>query len=247
MHNCTGCICSFYFSSVCCQMYPQIACSNGYIFTQVAFSFTFLLCAFSNVSSNCLQKRMQSHTGCICLTFLHCLFSNVSSNRLPERMHKHTGCICLTFLQCVFSYGLEENSGQCMWSHTGYICLTFLHCVYSNVSSNCLPEMMHNHTGCICWTFPHRVFSHEPSNCFCKRTHNCAGCICSTLRDLYSFPWGFPHFVCSSLDFQVFPFPLSPCTGYFLILRQIWPSGRFKISVEKWKWNCFFKTITYLA
>ena len=91
--------------------------------------------------------------------------------------------------------------------------MTFLHCVYSNVSSNCLPEMMHNHTGCICWTFPHRVFSHEPSNCFCKRTHNCAGCICSTLRDLYSFPWGFPHFVCSSLDFQVLlPFPLSLCT-----------------------------------
>ena len=156
---------------------------------------------------------MWSHTGYISLTFLRHVPSNVFSNYLPEKMHNHKDCTCLTFL----------------------------HCVFSNVSSNRLPEKMHNHTNCTCWTFPHRVFSHEPSNCFCKRTHNCAGCICSTLRDLYSFPWGFPHFVCSSLDFQVFPFPLSPCTGYFLILRQIWPSGRFKISVEKWKWNCFFQ------
>ena len=49
MHNCTGCICSFYFSSVCCQMYPQIACSNGYIFTQVAFFYFSPLCIFKCV------------------------------------------------------------------------------------------------------------------------------------------------------------------------------------------------------
>ena len=80
-------------------------------------------------------------------------------------------------------------------------------------SSNGLPEKMHNHTSCTCWTYPHRVFSHEPSNYFCKRTHNCTDCICSTLWHLYSCPWRFPHFVCSSLDFQVLlPFPLSLCT-----------------------------------
>ena len=153
---------------------------------------------------------MHIHIGCICLAFLHCGFSYVSSNGLPERMQNHTGCMDWI----VFSYGPSKNLGQCTQSHIGCICSIFLLCVFSNVSSRHLHKRMHNHTGCICWTFPHRVFSHEPSNCFCKRTHNCAGCICSTLRDLYSFPWGFPHFVCSSLDFQVFlPFPLSLCTG----------------------------------
>ena len=76
---------------------------------------------FSNVSSNSMPVRMQSHIGCICSTFLHCASLNVSSNHLPEMQHNHIGCICLTFP----------------------------HCAFSNVSSNCLPEMMHNHTGCI--------------------------------------------------------------------------------------------------
>ena len=41
--------------------------------------------------------------GCIFWTYLHCAFSNESSNCLFEKMHSHTGCICLTFLQCLFS------------------------------------------------------------------------------------------------------------------------------------------------
>ena len=86
---------------------------------------TFLHCAFSNVPSNFLPERRQSHTGCTCLSFLQCVSSNVSSNCLHLRMHNHTGCICLLFL----------------------------HCVFSNVSSNCLPEQMHSHTCRICLTF----------------------------------------------------------------------------------------------
>ena len=52
---------------------------------------TFLHCAFSNVSSNCLHEKRQSHICCTCLTFLHCAFSNVSSNRLPVRMQSRIG------------------------------------------------------------------------------------------------------------------------------------------------------------
>ena len=31
------------------------------------------------------------------LTFLHCAFSNVSSNCLPKKRHSHIGCTCLIF------------------------------------------------------------------------------------------------------------------------------------------------------
>ena len=57
----------------------------------------------SNVSSNSMPVRMQSHIGCICLTFLHCASLNVSSNCLPEKKHSRTDYICLAFLNCVFS------------------------------------------------------------------------------------------------------------------------------------------------
>ena len=63
---------------------------------------TFLHCAFSNVSSNCLNERMQKYTGCICLIFLHCAFSNVSSGHLPDMLHTCTGCIFSIFLHCAF-------------------------------------------------------------------------------------------------------------------------------------------------
>ena len=53
----------------------------------------FLHCAFSNVSSKCLDQRMHSHCG----------FLNVSSKRLHKKMHNHTCCICLAFLHCGFS------------------------------------------------------------------------------------------------------------------------------------------------
>ena len=99
--------------------------------------FTFLLCAFSNVSSNRLPERMQSHIGCICLTFLRCGFSNVSSNRLPQRMHNHTGCICLSFLHCTMSPLSTRNCfksskvrpiSNCWFCHLIYkkICLNVL-------------------------------------------------------------------------------------------------------------------------
>ena len=114
------------FSTVCCQMCPQMACLKGCKFTLV-----------SCVSSNCLPERMQSHRGCICSTFLHCAFSNVSSKRLHKMMQSHIGCICLTFLHCAFSKHLYKK----MNNHIGCICLTFLHCAISNVSSNRFPKM----------------------------------------------------------------------------------------------------------
>ena len=94
--------------------------SSTFVWLFSTFS-ALLHCVFSNVSLNCLQKRMHNHTGCICLTFLHCASSNVSSNCLHKRRHNHTGCICLTSLHCAFSY----------------------------VSSNRLPDGMQNHTCCI--------------------------------------------------------------------------------------------------
>ena len=62
-----------------------------------------MLCAFSNVSSNCLHQRMQSYIGCISFTFLHCGFLNVSSNYQPERRFSHINCICLAFPHYVLS------------------------------------------------------------------------------------------------------------------------------------------------
>ena len=99
------------------QVVPKVACSKGCMITLAAsYDFfplwdlecihilagqvdvmlhigciylTFLHCAFSNVSSNCLLVWMQSYIGCIYLTFLHCAFSNVSSNCLHEKGHSH--------------------------------------------------------------------------------------------------------------------------------------------------------------
>ena len=53
----------------------------------------FLQCVFSNVFSNGMTGRMQSHTSCICPIFLHCTFSKVASNCLLERRHNRIGCI----------------------------------------------------------------------------------------------------------------------------------------------------------
>ena len=64
--------------------------------------FGFLLCAFSNVPSNYLSGRMQSHIGCIWLTFCHSAFSNVSSTFMSQRILYHAGCTCLAFLYCAF-------------------------------------------------------------------------------------------------------------------------------------------------
>ena len=75
--------------------------SNVLTLSMCNFSLTFLHRVFSNVSSNCVHKRMHSHIGCICLTFLHCAFSNVSSKSLDQSRQSHTGCICLSFLHFV--------------------------------------------------------------------------------------------------------------------------------------------------
>ena len=49
----------------------------------------------------CLRRGI----GCIYLTFLHCAFSNASSNCLREKMHSHTDCIYLTlFFPSGFSH-----------------------------------------------------------------------------------------------------------------------------------------------
>ena len=81
--------------------------------------------ALSNVSSNGLYVKMNSHIDCTYLTFLHCAFSNVSSNGLSERVQSHIGCICLAFL----------------------------HCAFSNVSPICFSQKMHTHIGCTCMIF----------------------------------------------------------------------------------------------
>ena len=104
----------------------QTACLRGCI---GCIGLTFLHCGFSNVSSNCLPVKMQSHIGCICLIFHHCALSNVSSKCLSVRMHSHTGCICFTFLHCAFSNVPSNLLHEKMQSHIGCICLTFLHCV----------------------------------------------------------------------------------------------------------------------
>ena len=55
-------------------MCSQMMCIEKCIVTLVAFVWLFLHCALSNVSSNCLPEKMQSHIGCICLAFLHLCF-----------------------------------------------------------------------------------------------------------------------------------------------------------------------------
>ena len=109
---------------MCFQMFPKIAFITGCIVTLGAFV-AFLHCEFSNVSSNCLQKRMHNHTGCICLPFLHCVFSNGSSNYLYVRMQSHIGCICLAFVHCDLLNEFLNCQYAWMYNHIGCISLTF--------------------------------------------------------------------------------------------------------------------------
>ena len=44
-----------------------------------------------------VPENRHSHIGCICVTFLHCAFSNVSSNCLQQKRHIHIGCIFLKY------------------------------------------------------------------------------------------------------------------------------------------------------
>ena len=59
------------------------------------------LCVFKCVLKLRSLEKRHSHTGYICFTFLHCAFLNVSLNGLHENMQSRIGCICLTFLHCV--------------------------------------------------------------------------------------------------------------------------------------------------
>ena len=61
---------------------------------------------------------------CICSTFLHCVSSNVSSNCLHKRMYNHTDCICLTFPRCALSNVLWEHLNIWMKIHIGCTCVT---------------------------------------------------------------------------------------------------------------------------
>ena len=58
---------------------------------------TMTTCGFSNVSSYCLPQKRNSRIGYICLISPHYVISNVSSNLLSERMQSHSGCISLIF------------------------------------------------------------------------------------------------------------------------------------------------------
>ena len=127
------------------------------------------------VSSKCLQEDCAISLVAF-FTFLHCAFSNVSSNRMPEKRHSRIGCICLTFPHCSLSNVSLYCPCVRMQSHTGCICLTFLHCVFLNVSSNLLLEMMQNYIGGICLAFLHCAFSNAFSNDLCERLCTHIGC-----------------------------------------------------------------------
>ena len=49
---------------------------------------------------------MQIHIGCICLTFRHCAFANVRSKHIHKKIFNYTCCICLTFLDCALPFVL---------------------------------------------------------------------------------------------------------------------------------------------
>ena len=79
------------------------------------------LCVLSNLFSKCQSHRKQSHICCI-FTFLHCAFSSVSLNCLPEKSHSHIGCICLTLLHCALtnvssSPQLARKDAKSHWLH----------------------------------------------------------------------------------------------------------------------------------
>ena len=84
------------------HLFPEIAWSRECNVTLVAFVWLFTTVRFQK---SCIQGC--SHIGYNCLTFLNCAFSDVSSNDVHKRIHSRIGCICLTFhhywfFKCVF-------------------------------------------------------------------------------------------------------------------------------------------------
>ena len=80
--------------------------------TQVALDFDFFDSAFSNVSSNWLPLRMQSHIGCICLTFLPTCFL-----MCPQTVSLRRGKITLVAFIWIFStmYFRMYPPISCIW------------------------------------------------------------------------------------------------------------------------------------
>ena len=88
---------------------------------------------FSNVFSNGMTGRMQSHTSCICPIFLHCTFSKVSSNCLPERRHICIGCIFW-----LFSTVSIQMSGQIVSLQVCKVTLVTFVWLFSSVFFKCV-------------------------------------------------------------------------------------------------------------
>ena len=109
----------------------------------------------TNIQS--LYKTMPVRHSISFVGLFSCVSLNASSERLAKRLQNHTGGICLISLHYGFSSDSLNYLLGSMYSHTGCICLIFLHCAFSNVPSNRLPEQMHSCIGCICLTFLHCV------------------------------------------------------------------------------------------
>ena len=77
---------------------------------------TFLQCVFSNVSWNHLPEMMHSCNGCTCLTFLCCVILNELSKPFYKRMQCHTGFICLFLSIMCFQLPTWEDA-KLHWLH----------------------------------------------------------------------------------------------------------------------------------
>ena len=133
-------------------MSPQVACLVRGKFTFISFVQFFSIVRFQ-VSPQCNRIRSRIYIGCFFFIILYCAFSNVSSNRLPKKMQSYTACICWNFPHCVFAYVPSSCLPGKRQIHICCICSSLIHCAFSHVSLNCLPERMQSHIGCICSTF----------------------------------------------------------------------------------------------
>ena len=151
----------WFSSSVRYQMSPHIACLRGCKVTQAAFVwlcftvlfqmfhwafclkgriltlhlFDFSLLCIINVSSNCLPKRIQNHTGYICLTLLCCVFLNVPSNGVLKKILSHTGYIGLTLTPlCIFKWAFKLP----VWENGMLVAII---CLFSTVHLEMHPQM----------------------------------------------------------------------------------------------------------
>ena len=77
-------------------MWTQSACLRGCKVALVTFVCSFPTHETSNCLPDDAYYALHSHIGCICFTFLQCAFSNVTSYGLPEMIHSRTGYICWT-------------------------------------------------------------------------------------------------------------------------------------------------------